>query len=315
MIFYSHSHTGGVFVSRNENKSDIQHMKDILRTQLSSYYQNIAVSVFEWEGMPDQVMRIPRRQPEKQLYETGCFTMFRHEDSGQFFMLPVASMNIQKNAYGEPSQWRAMALGELAAPIGSLKLSPENAVLFRNNDTYTPSKPYVEELIKQLVNVEYTLRLNINAQKMPWSMRSNNYNIISNRNLFRQIYECEPIVYHDDMMTDELELIKTDAPVIMAELNDAYNVYDQRICEFLGIDCVARDKKERLTAEEADANDEKIDSIKKVKLEQRKEGCDLANDLWGIDLSVKLADYTKDPRDDEMKEDIEEGGNEDDNTS
>lgn len=301
-------------MSRNENKSDIQHMKDILRTQLSSYYQNIAVSVFEWEGMPDQVMRIPRRQPEKQLYETGCFTMFRHVDSGQFFMLPVASMNIQKNAYGEPSQWRAMALGELAAPIGALKLSPENAVLFRNNDTYTPSKPYVEELIKQLVNVEYTLRLNINAQKMPWSMRSNNYNIISNRNLFRQIYECEPIVYHDDMMTDELELIKTDAPVIMAELNDAYNVYDQRICEFLGIDCVARDKKERLTAEEADANDEKIDSIKKVKLEQRKEGCDLANDLWGIDLSVKLAEYTKDPSNETGKEDVE-GGKDDGSAS
>ena len=247
-------------MSRNENKSDIQYMKDVLRTQLSAYYQNIAVSIFDWEGMPDQVMRIPRRQPEKQLYETGCFTLFRHEDSGQFFMLPVASMNIQKNAYGEPSQWRAMALGELAGPIGALKLTPENAVLFRNNDTYTPSKPYVEELIKQLVNVEYTLRLNINAQKMPWSFRSNNYNIISNKNLFRQIYECEPVVYHDDMMTDELELVKTDAPVIMAELNDAYNVYDQRICEFLGIDCVARDKKERLTAEEADANDGKTEN-------------------------------------------------------
>jgi len=299
-------------MSKNGNKSDIQYMKDVLRTQLSSYYQNIAVSIFDWEGMPDQVMRIPKRQPEKQLYETGCFTLFRHEDSGQFFMLPVASMNIQKNAYGEPSQWRAMALGELAGPIGALKLTPENAVLFRNNDTYTPSKPYVEELIKQLVNVEYTLRLNINAQKMPWSIRSNNYNVISNRNLFRQIYECEPVIYHDDMMTEEnIELIKTDAPVIMSELNDAYNVYDQRICEFLGIDCVARDKKERLTAEEADANDEKIDSIKKVKLEQRKEGCDLAHDLWGLDLTVKLADHTKDPSDTERKEDIDNGGEDD----
>ena len=299
-------------MSKNGNKSDIQYMKDVLRTQLSSYYQNIAVSIFDWESMPDQVMRIPKRQPEKQLYETGCFTLFRHEDSGQFFMLPVASMNIQKNAYGEPSQWRAMALGELAGPIGALKLTPENAVLFRNNDTYTPSKPYVEELIKQLVNVEYTLRLNINAQKMPWSIRSNNYNVISNRNLFRQIYECEPVIYHDDMMTEEnIELIKTDAPVIMSELNDAYNVYDQRICEFLGIDCVARDKKERLTAEEADANDEKIDSIKKVKLEQRKEGCDLAHDLWGLDLTVKLADHTKDPSDTERKEDIDNGGEDD----
>ena len=303
-------------MSRNENKTDIQYMKGILRDQLSTYYQNIAVSIFDWEGMPEQVMRIPRRQPEKQLYETGCFTLFKHEDSGQFFMLPVAGMNIQKNAYGEPSQWRAMALGELAGPIGALKLTPENAVLFRNNDTYTPSKPYVEELIKQLVNVEYTLRLNINAQKMPWSIRSNNYNVISNKNLFRQIYECEPVIYHDDMMTEEnIELIKTDAPVIMSELNDAYNVYDQRICEFLGIDCVARDKKERLTAEEADANDEKIDSIKKVKLEQRKEGCDLAHDLWGLDLSVKLADHTKDPSDTGRKEDIEEGGEQDGNTA
>ena len=109
-----------------------------------------------------------------------------------------------------------------------------------------------------------------------------------------------------DMMTDEMELIKTDAPVIMAELNDTYNVYDQRICEFLGIDCVARDKKERLTAEEADANDEKIDSVKKVKLEHRKEGCDLAYDLWGLDLRVKLADHTKDPSDKQQ-----EGGEED----
>jgi len=301
-------------MGKNENKSDIQYMKDVLRTQLSAYYQNLAVSIFDWEGMPDQVMRIPKRQPEKQLYETGCFTLFRHEDSGQFFMLPVASMNIQKNAYGEPSQWGAMALGELAAPIGALKLGPENAVLFRNNDTYTPSKPYVEELIKQLVNVEYTLRLNINAQKMPWSFRSNNYNIINNKNLFRQIYECEPVIYHDDLMIDqEVELLKTDAPVIMAELNDAYNVYDQRICEFLGIDCVARDKKERLTAEEADANDEKIDSIKKVKLEQRKEGCDLAHDLWGLDLNVKLAEHTRDPSDENRKEDIE--GGEDDGTT
>ena len=300
-------------MSRNENKSDIQIMKDILRTQLSAYYQNIAVSIFDWGGMPDQVMRIPRRQPEKQLYETGCFTLFRHEDSGQFMMLPVAGMNIQKDAYGEPSQWRAMALGELAGPIGALKLTPGNAVLFRNNDTYTPSKPYVEELIKQLVNVEYTLRLNINAQKMPWSIKSNNYNIISNKNLFRQIFECEPAIYHDDMMTDELDLIKTDAPVIMAELNDAYNVYDQRICEYLGVDCVARDKKERLTAEEADANDEKIDSIKKVKLEQRREGCDLAHDLWGIDLTVKLADHTKDPSDTERRQNIEEG--DDDSTA
>ena len=34
-----------------------------------------------------------------------------------------------------------------------------------------------------------------------------------------------------------------------------------------------------------------------------------AHDLWGIDLTVKLADHTKDPSDTERKEDIEEGDN------
>jgi len=287
-------------------------MRDVLRTQLSAYYQNLAVSVFDWKGLPEQTMRIPKRQPEKQLYENGCFTLFKHPESGQFFMLPVASMNIQKNAYGEPAEWRAMALGQLAGPIGAMRLTPENAVLFRNNDTYTPSKPYVESLIRRLVDVEFTLRLNINAQKMPFAFRSNNYNALSHKNAFRMIFECDPLVMHDDMMTEELELINFNAPVIMADLNDAYNVYDQRICEFLGIDCVARDKKERLTAEEADANDEKIDCIKAVKLEQRKLGCELARELWpdemaGLDVGLAEHVLPKAPEQGEMEN--EEGEN------
>ena len=164
-------------------------MQQILELQLNNYYQNIAVSVFKWEGWPEQTMRIPRRQPEKMLYETGCFTIFKHPESGQFFALPVASMNIQKNAYGEPAEWRAMALGQLAAPIGAMKLTPENAVLVRNDDTYSPSKPYVSELVRQLVNVEYTLRLNINAQKVPFAVRSSQRKIMSDKNVAQQILE------------------------------------------------------------------------------------------------------------------------------
>ena len=43
-------------------KDDTEVMREVLRTQLSAYYQNLAVSVFEWTGLPEQTMRIPRRQ-------------------------------------------------------------------------------------------------------------------------------------------------------------------------------------------------------------------------------------------------------------
>lgn len=268
-------------------------MQQVLDQQLNNYYQNIAVSVFKWEGWPEQIMRIPRRQPEKLMYENGCFTLFKHEDSGQFFVLPVASMNIQKNAYGEPSEWRAMAQGQLAAPIGKLKLTPDNAVLFRNDDTYSPSKPYVSELIRQLVNVEYTLRLNINAQKVPLMFKGSQRSAISDKNIASSILECEPVVFIDKMMTEDLEPLDWDVQCKMAELNDAYQVYDQRICEFLGVDCVSRDKRERLTVEEAESNDEKIASIKTVKLEQRRDGVRLAQELWPDEMSSLRVDIAQ----------------------
>ena len=269
-------------------------MQQILELQLNNYYQNIAVSVFKWEGWPEQTMRIPRRQPEKMLYETGCFTIFKHPESGQFFALPVASMNIQKNAYGEPSEWRAMALGQLAAPIGKLRLTPDNAVLFRNDDTYSPSKPYVAELIRQLVNVEYTLRLNINAQKIPFIFKSSQRKVLSDKNIASAVLECEPVLFLDEISADDLQPLDFGIECKMAELNDAYQVYDQRICEFLGVDCVSRDKRERLTVEEAESNDEKINAIKTVKLEQRRDGVRLAKELWPDEMSlltVEIADH------------------------
>ena len=284
-------------------------MQQILELQLNNYYQNIAVSVFKWEGWPEQTMRIPRRQPEKMLYETGCFTIFKHPESGQFFALPGASMNIQKNAYGEPAEWRAMALGQLAAPIGAMRLTPENAVLVRNDDTYSPSKPYVAELVRQLVNVEYTLRLNINAQKVPFAVRSSQRRIMSDKNVAQQILECEPFIFLDEMSPSDFEPLDFNIQCKMAELNDAYNVYDQRILEFLGVDCVNRDKKERLVAEEADANDEKINAIKTVKLEQRTDAVRLCQELWPDEmgsLKVSLSDHLMTPVREDKEDDADD---------
>lgn len=280
--------------------TNIQVMRDEFKRQLGTYYQNLAVSVIDWSGWPDQEMRIPRRQPEKQLYETGCFTIFKLEETGEFYCLPVASMNLEKNVYGEPSQWRAMALGTLASVVGEKRLDPSNAVLVRNNDTYTPSKPYVELMVEQLANVEFTLRMNVNAQKMPFRFKSNMQNVLSNKNVFMAMMECEPVIFQDDSASVEgPEPMDWDIPCKMADLNDCYNVYDQRICEYLGLDCVGRDKKERLTAEEADANAEKIEAIRTVKLEQRKLAVDLAKELWPDEMDSLKVELAVKPKEDE----------------
>lgn len=281
-------------------------MQQILSAELERYYYQLGVSVFEWVGMPEQKLRIPIRQIEKLLYYNGTATMFYDELSGQYMVLPVAEMSIVKNVYGEPSQWRAMALGEAAGRINEKVLTWDNAVLFRNNDSYSASAPYIRELVRNMVNVEFTKRLNINAQKVSVQFKSSDRNVLSDKQQFMMLMECEPVIYTDKMMMESMEPISFDIKPIMAELDDAYNVYDQRACEYLGIDCVARDKAERLTVEEATGNNQKIAVIRQNKLRQRKFAVEkvreLFPDLGEFDCVLSDEVMTKET---DMKEDEE----------
>lgn len=246
-----------------------ERMQQVLTAELERYYYQLAVSVFDWKGLPEQKLEIPIRQIEKLLYYNGTCTLFKDDLSGLFMVLPVAEMSIVKNVYGEPSQWRAMALGEAAGRINEKVLTWDNAVLFRNNDSYCASAPYIHELVRNMVNVEFTKRLNINAQKVSFQFKSSDRTVLSDKQQFMSLMECEPVIYTDKMMMESLEPIQWTVPPIMAELDDAYNVYDQRACEYLGIDCVSRDKAERLTVEEATGNNQKIAVIRQNKLRQR----------------------------------------------
>ena len=255
-------------------------MMDIIQHELEEYYYMLAVSVGEWVGLPEQKMEIPSRQIERLLYYNGTCTIFKEPASELFFVLPVAELSIQENAYGEPSAWQAQAQGVLAAPISRVRLTPENAVLIRNNDAYRSSAPYVNEMIRQMVNIEFTKRLNINAQKVSFQFKGNRAEIINAKAEFEKLMECEPIIYRDTRMDCDLEPIQWGVPLIAAELDDAYNAYEQRINEYLGLDCVVKDKAERLTAEEASSNDQKIKAIRADRTRQRKLAAEKARKLW-----------------------------------
>lgn len=266
-----------------KNSGMLEKMKSELLYGLRTYYFNIATNVYKWNNMPEE---IPIRYPEKWLYENGMSVFLEIPNAG-YAVLPVMTESIEKNLYGEPSSWKAVAVGQMAGIVSSLKLDDTNSVLIRNDNLYRPTFPYVDVLIKQLVNVELTMRLNINAQKCPVWVKTREENALRNKNAFLELYECEPVQFHETMSTEELEFFNSGIPYIGNELADTYNVYKYRIMAYLGIDNPGVDKKERLVVSESDSNADEIMMIRNARLEQRQIAVEKINEIFGLNVGVE----------------------------
>ena len=254
-----------------------------LRKALRAYYKNIAIGMFDWKGFNDT---IPIRYPERWLYTNGC-CVYCEPDGMEGVILPVALTNINKNLYGEPAEWRAIGIGDYADKINSKTLDNTNSVLIRNDQLYENSENYVNYMIEQMINVELTMRMNINANKMPFMFRGNQNTALQNKNTFIDIYECEPVIFKEAFAKDEFEILNNEVPFIANDLSKVYDTYSFRILSYLGIKSIPLEKNERLLVDEIGANDQEREYIRAARLEQRKVACDELKRIFNLDIKVE----------------------------
>lgn len=288
--------------------SILRDIYDSMLGGLRAYYFNIGTNIYKWDGMPKE---IPIRYPERTLYDNGL-SVFLEVPSAGYACLPVMTGSIQNNMYGEPAEWKALAIGKYAGIVSSMKLNSSNSVLIRNDSSYKNCRTYVDSLIKQIINADITTRMNINAQKNPIWFKTTDENVIQNKNLFKEWYEGEPVFFKDSVPTEAFEFITPNVPFLGNQLADMYNVYDYRILSYLGIDNPGVDKKERMITSEADSRSDKISLIRESRLEQRKIASEQINELFGLNVSVDINDSLKEETQDMSTDDTENDDNKSD---
>lgn len=260
-------------------KSTAEYLNDRVYTDYFYRLMLIARSVFKWNNLPNG---IDEKWIEKLLFAEGKCVFFKDPIKG--FMIAKVSENGRLNYYDEPTTIRPYSIHY----TGDTLVNNVNCVIIRNNDEMIPTSNTVQLYAYKLANIDRTIDVNINAQKIPNIIKGTERQMLTLKNVIRQRDENEPVIFADkDIDTSSIEVLDTNAPMVFKDLQLHKHMVWNEIMTILGINNANMDKKERLVDDEVQANNEQVEASFNLMLKARERACELINEIFGTNISVE----------------------------
>lgn len=274
-------------MARKKSKAD--HLNDATYMMYYQRLRDYALSMFEWEGLPDE---INKRFLELTLLDNGCAVFFKDTNFG-YMGLPVMTGGTI-NAYHEPTTFHAVSIGY------DKELNPDEAVLIWNNYSRTSIKPILENFAYRLYMVERAMDVNIAQQKFPVIFLTDESQRLTMQNLMEQFEGNEPFImgHKKGFDMESVKALLTGVQFIAGDLMEyKHNLWNEAMT-FLGIGNAKQDKKERLVEAEVSSNDEQIQSSRYIMLRARQDACEYINQMFpelnvSVDFKLNIDNQTK----------------------
>lgn len=246
-----------------------------------SYYTNLAMSLYEWENLPNG---IESRYIERALFETGQAFFYNHEDLG-FIALPCSNSS-DMNIYGEPIRVMLTGYGKGF----SQQVDVDKGVRILNNINAIPSYNTIEYYCMKLTQIDSTMNTNLVQQKVPFIFATTKANEFTMKSIYQKMYSGEPAIFvNQELITGDklnVEVKACEAPYLLDKLQQQRYEVQKELLTFLGINNTV-EKKERLLVDETNANNQQIDMSIELGLELRELACRQINERFGLNVSVK----------------------------
>ena len=258
-------------------------MANYLNDRVLTHYFNelmlISKSIYEWVGLPNNM---DEKWIENYLFSKGKCVFFKDPVLGE--MVTSLSSEGLFNYYNEETVIRPYAFNYQ----GKSLMNGENCVIIRNNDESQPTSDSILLFAYKLAQVERTIHVNIEAQKTPVIVECNEKERNSYRNFMKQRNDNEPqIMVSDKMNTNGIKVHDLKAPPVFKDLELQKHMIWNEAMTFLGLNNSNQDKRERLVANEVEANNEQVEGCLNAGLKARQRACREINRIFGTNISVR----------------------------
>jgi hypothetical protein len=286
-------------------------------------FKKICLSMFEWVNLPESMNQ---RYLEECLYYKGQAALLKDENYG--FINTQVCDNGYLNIYGLPSQLHCYSFqysNNRNLYTGLEGKEYNDAILVMNNWERIPTSMTIELFAQRLAEAEMIASVNIKAQKTPVLIVVDENQRLMMENLYAQYDGNRPFIFGDKNQLgaeSPIKSISTGADFIADKVMEYKKQIWNEALQFLGINTLQTEKKERLITDEASSNNELINLNLQSMLIPRQEACKQFNKLFGLEgtgkeISIRLrsdlfniikqeesviTDYNKNGIDDKIEE-------------
>lgn len=263
---------------KKADRNDFENM--LCESFLYDRYRLLLLNRFKWTGL--EKLNITERHIESYLFDYGYCLFFEDPERG---LLCLPCQGIGQNVYGDPLHYIASGLNYRSDPIPAGK-----CVLIENNKLRTPTEKAVIYFVSRLFELVRTMDVNVRQLRMPVVFTGTDTNLLSLKKIMDEIEKYNWAMITDPSMRLEeiIKAISTGVKPLTAELTDRYNAVSNEGLTYFGFNNSNTDKRERLITDEANANNQFIDSCMDMYLESRQRACEEINELFGSKYGFEL---------------------------
>lgn len=257
---------------------------------------NMALDIFEWEGLPDTCND---RFLEMMLLFRGMACVYNDPVLG--YINPMCGLGGELNLYGEPAE---ITLAPYGTNMDALKLSGKRvpvymrgsdntdvpAVWFRDNPIGIPYIYAIMEYSEKMADCLRSITVAAKALKVPWILTAPKELVESIQDAVEQIDSNELVVVCTSLASaGKTELFNTNSnPEVLKALWENYRNLSNELRTILGVQNQENtDKKERLLVDEINSNNEYVNINGDIRLRARQEAAEIINKVFGLSVSVR----------------------------
>lgn len=280
---------------RRKPQSDAQEQLERLHTRILT---GLSLSRFKWINMPEE---IPARFVELELFY-NAFGLFYRDYRFEKFVFTKATMSGGLDMYNNPNYLRSMAIN-----YPGLRVSTRRETFNERNERVAgvgvpvysnylrhPDLDIVQVYAKRLANIDRTIDINTANARLSKVAYHNERTRLSVENINREAEQGNNSIsvrvggqFGDDINKHIGVLDMGVNPEQIERLQISRTRHFNDACTLLGIDNSNQDKKERVVADEVNANADQALMVRYMNLQARQEACQVINDIYDLDIWVE----------------------------